>query len=101
MKSVFKWLAIAVGALVLLVVAAVVVLPMFFDPNDFRDEMVAQVKKQTGRDLVIDGDQKWSTESTLDESGRGVVAFAVPRWRSLKNWVQFLFTKLGMRSSSN
>ncbi len=56
MKALFKWLAIGLGSLVVLLVIAVVVLPMLFDPNDFRDDLVAGVKSNTGRDLTIDGD---------------------------------------------
>jgi AsmA protein len=56
MKALFKWLAIGLGSLVLLLVIAVIALPMFFDPNDFRDELVDGVKSNTGRDLTIDGD---------------------------------------------
>ena len=56
MKSVIKWLAIAVGAVVVLLVVAVVAIPMLVDPNDFRDELVQGVKDNTGRDLTIEGD---------------------------------------------
>ncbi len=42
--------------LVLLLTAAVVTIPLLLEPNDFRDDIVAQVKKHTGRDLVIGGD---------------------------------------------
>lgn len=38
-----------------LAVVAAVALFLFFDPNDFRDEISAQVKEATGRDLVIEG----------------------------------------------
>ena len=44
-----------VGAIGLAMVAAVALF-LFFDPNDFRDEISAQVKAATGRDLVIEGD---------------------------------------------
>ena len=44
-----------VGAIGLAVVAAVAMY-LFFDPNDFRDEISAKVKAATGRDLVIEGD---------------------------------------------
>ena len=44
-----------VGAVGLAVVAAVAMY-LFFDPNDFRDDISAQVKAATGRDLVIEGD---------------------------------------------
>jgi AsmA protein len=39
-----------------LLVVAGVALFLFFDPNDFRDDISAQVKDATGRDLVIEGD---------------------------------------------
>ena len=44
-----------VGAVGLAMVAAVAMY-LFFDPNDFRDDISAQVKAATGRDLVIEGD---------------------------------------------
>jgi AsmA protein len=43
-------------ALVLLIVAAAVIIPLVVDPNDFKGEIVQQVKKATGRDLAIEGD---------------------------------------------
>ncbi|MGV6827515.1 MAG: AsmA family protein [bacterium] len=56
----FKWLFGLVFLLVVLVVVAVIVLPMVVDPNDYRDEIAAQVKKQTGRDLIIEDPMKLS-----------------------------------------
>lgn len=45
-----------VGLLVLLVVAAVVVLPMVIDPNDYKAEITDKVRQLTGRTLSVDGD---------------------------------------------
>ena len=56
MKRTLKWLAIVAGTLVVLVVVAAVVLPLVIDPNEYKPAIVAEVKKQTGRDLRIDGD---------------------------------------------
>jgi AsmA protein len=56
MKSLLKWSAIVVGVVVLFFVAAAVLLPLIFDPNDYKQALVEQVKEQTGRDLRIDGD---------------------------------------------
>ncbi len=42
--------------LVLLVVAAAVIVPLVVDPNDFKEDIVSQVKKTTGRDMAINGD---------------------------------------------
>jgi len=46
---------IAIGALVALVVAALVILPSLVPADKIRAEVVAQVKAATGRDLTIDG----------------------------------------------
>jgi AsmA protein len=46
--------------ILLLVIAAVIIVPLVFDPNDFKDEIVAQVQEQTGRTLQIEGDLKLS-----------------------------------------
>lgn len=44
------------GGFVAVFVLAAVALTLFFDPNDFREEISDSVKAQTGRDLVIEGD---------------------------------------------
>ncbi len=56
MGKLFKILGIFIGAVLLLVVAASVILPLVVDPNDFKGEIVKQVNEQTGRDLIIAGD---------------------------------------------
>ncbi|WP_300477055.1 AsmA family protein [Shewanella sp.] len=52
-----KWLLALVVTLILLVT---VYLTVFFDPNDFKPEIVDVVKKQTGRELVITDDLSWT-----------------------------------------
>ena len=47
------WIA---GSLVALFILAAAALFIFFDSNDFREEISSSVKKQTGRDLLIEGD---------------------------------------------
>ncbi len=56
MGKLFKVLGIIIGVALLLVVAAVVVVPMVVDPNDFKQEIIQRVHEQTGRDLKIAGD---------------------------------------------
>lgn len=56
MKSLFKIVAWLLGILVLLVGLAAVLVPVLFDPNDYKDEVAAAVKEQTGRELRIPGD---------------------------------------------
>ncbi len=41
-------------AIVVLIVAAVIILPLVFDPNEHKDQIVSLVKEHTGRDLAID-----------------------------------------------
>lgn len=56
MGKLFKVIGGLILALVLLVAAAAIILPMIIDPNDYKDEIITQVKQQTGRDLKISGD---------------------------------------------
>ncbi|KEK28146.1 asmA protein [Shewanella xiamenensis] len=52
-----KWF---LAILVTLIVAVALYLTVFFDPNDFKPEVVNAVKKQTGRELVITDDLSWT-----------------------------------------
>jgi len=55
MGKLLKVVGWIIGLTLLLVVAAVLILPQVIDPNDYKEEIVARVKEQTGRDMVIDG----------------------------------------------
>ena len=59
MKAV-KIVGVVVGGLIALVLLVGLAASLFFDPNDYRDELAAQVQEQTGRELQIDGDLKLS-----------------------------------------
>lgn len=52
MGKLFKILA----ALIVVIIIVAVALPFIIDPNDYRDEIVSAVEKNTGRTLSIDGD---------------------------------------------
>jgi uncharacterized protein involved in outer membrane biogenesis len=54
-QAVKKVLSLLLGVVVLLLVAALVG-PSFVDWNEFRPEIAAEIKKRTGRDIVIEGD---------------------------------------------
>jgi len=54
-----KLLYIIPGIAALLVIVAIFI-SLFFDPNDYREQIAAEVKQQTGRDLVIEGDLELS-----------------------------------------
>lgn len=60
MNKFLKWILLTVGSIVVLVVIAAVVLPTVIDPNNYKEEISAAVYKQTGRELTIDGDIKWT-----------------------------------------
>jgi AsmA protein len=55
LKKFLKWILRILLGLFLIILAAVIILPMVIDPNDYKDEIIAQVKKETGRDLAIPG----------------------------------------------
>lgn len=57
-----KWL---LAILVTLVLVVTLYLTVFFDPNDFKPEIVNAVKKQTGRELVIGDDLSWTFFPTI------------------------------------
>lgn len=60
MKRGIKIVAILFGVVVALVLAAVIILPLVINPNDYKNEITALVKQQTGRELRIPGDIKLS-----------------------------------------
>ena len=56
MKKVLKAVSILFGLIVAAVVAAVIIVPMVFDPNDYKDEIKSLVEKETGRSWDLSGD---------------------------------------------
>ena len=48
-------LSLLVGFAALFILASIALF-LFFDPNDFREDISKTVKSQTGRDLIIEGD---------------------------------------------
>ncbi|MCU7806721.1 MAG: AsmA family protein [Candidatus Thiodiazotropha sp. (ex Semelilucina semeliformis)] len=56
MGKIFKVLGWLFGMLVVLIVAAIILVPMFVDLNDHKERIIAEVQKATGRDLGIAGD---------------------------------------------
>ncbi|HUK08560.1 MAG TPA: AsmA family protein [Stellaceae bacterium] len=55
MKKLLVRGAIALGVVIVLLIAAVIVLPLIVPADAYRDRLVAEVKSVTGRDLRIDG----------------------------------------------
>jgi AsmA protein len=55
-----KIAAYVVGGLIALIVLALVLIVVFVDPNDYRDDIERIVQNETGRKLVLSGDLKLS-----------------------------------------
>ncbi|MCU7906177.1 MAG: AsmA family protein [Candidatus Thiodiazotropha sp. (ex Epidulcina cf. delphinae)] len=56
MSKTLKVLGWLIGMLMVLLIAAIILIPVFVDPNDHKARIIAEVKKATGRDLRITGD---------------------------------------------
>jgi len=56
MGKLVRWIGWVAGALLALIVVAVLVLPMIVDPNDFKAEIAEAVESSTGRTLSMEGD---------------------------------------------
>jgi AsmA protein len=59
-RKTLKILGIALGSVLALLILAAVALPLLFDPNQYRDDIVKAVKTATGRDLRIEKKIGWS-----------------------------------------
>ena len=60
MKSVVKVLGLVVGAIALLLIAALFFLTRLFDPNDYKDDIRDAAREQANIELALDGDIGWS-----------------------------------------
>lgn len=60
MKRLIKIVFWLLAVIVVLVLGLAILLPQFIDPNDYKQEIAALVKKQTGREVTIAGDLKLS-----------------------------------------
>jgi uncharacterized protein involved in outer membrane biogenesis len=66
------------GGALLLIVVALLVAPSFIDLDSYKVQIAAEVKKATGRDLVIDGPMSLSLLPTPSVSVTGVRFFNMP-----------------------
>ena len=60
MKTALKIIGIIIGIIIILFIAASIYLSIFFNPNFLKPIISQQVYKYTGRELVFDGDIRWS-----------------------------------------
>ena len=56
MGRLLKLVVIVVGAVIVLLVGAGLLLSLFFDPNDYKAEIATAVENASGRRLTLDGD---------------------------------------------
>jgi AsmA protein len=56
--KILKYIAYALGALLVLLIAAVLIVTATFDPNQYKPQIVQLVKDKTGRTLAIEDDIK-------------------------------------------
>lgn len=77
MKRTLRIVLAVVGVLAALLVAAVIALPLLFDPNDYKPQINAAIERQIGREVTISGDIGLSVFPWLGlEIGRVTVANA-------------------------
>jgi hypothetical protein len=81
-SSLRKKVLIGSGSVIALLVILLVAAPSFIDVNAFKPQIVAEVKKATGRDLVIDGPIDLSLLPTPVVTVKGVKFFNVPGSRN-------------------
>ena len=66
MNKIIKWCLIAIAGLIGLIVIAVISVPFFINPNDYKAKISQLVQDQTGRELAIPGDIKLHVSPRLD-----------------------------------
>lgn len=81
-----KKLVIGVGAIVVIIIAAVLIVPFVIPAETFKSQLLTQVKDATGRDAKIDGDFKFSILPRV-EFVAGKVSFANAAGGKAKNMV--------------
>ena len=56
MSKIMKWTIGVIGILIALIVIISLSLPLFINPNDYKETIAKKVREQTGRELTIPGD---------------------------------------------
>jgi uncharacterized protein involved in outer membrane biogenesis len=72
-----KKILVGAGSVVGVLILALLIAPSFFDLNQYKPQLIAEVKKATGRDLVIDGPVSLSLLPLPSVSVTGVRFFNV------------------------
>jgi len=56
MRALFKIIGTLIGIVIVLFIGLAIVVPIYFDPNDYKNEIATFVQDETGRELKIEGD---------------------------------------------
>nr|VFK53365.1 MAG: AsmA protein [Candidatus Kentron sp. TUN]VFK55206.1 MAG: AsmA protein [Candidatus Kentron sp. TUN] len=56
MRALLKVIGTIIGIVIILLVAMAVIVPVYFHPNDYKEEIAAVVQEKTGREFKIEGD---------------------------------------------
>jgi len=59
MKKIIKWIIGIVLALALVLIAAVILLPRFYDPNEHKPQIESLISEQIGRQVSLQGPIEW------------------------------------------
>ena len=60
MNTLIRYGLIIIGLIIALIIVAAISIPLFFDPNDYKEQIVEQVETRTGRSFQLNGDLKLS-----------------------------------------
>lgn len=83
MKTILKWIGGILATLVVLIALAAIMLPIFLNPNNYRQDIADLVHKETGFYLNINGEIGWSVfpwvgldikDVTVDDSNKQKLA---------------------------
>lgn len=68
------------GGVILLVIVAIVAVALLFDPNDYRDEIAAELSAATGRTVTINGELSMGFFPWLSIETQDVTVSAAPKF---------------------
>lgn len=96
MKALFRALLAIVGVLALVVVAGVIYVTTFLDPNDLKPRLVKAVKDQAGLELALNGPLDWSFYPRLGVSVEDAEAWLPEQERDQSPFASFARAEVGV-----
>ncbi len=96
MKALFRALLAIVGVLALVVVAGVIYVTTFLDPNDLKPRLVKAVKDQAGLELALNGPLDWSFYPRLGVSVEDAEAWLPEQERNQSPFASFTRAEVGV-----